>query len=156
MIACVGFAGVVDAALALFPALSGGLPVLAPLLDVVDQRKQLPLAIDFVLATQGEAIQPFVVADVAKHRLDGGEAAAIVLSALFTVDALTHCLRVSRYFRAREHGDLSYFAGVGFTQALPAQRALFVTSIVALMLVEHRAGSALQLLCLRQKIRACT
>lgn len=39
------------------------------LLDVVDQAEELPLPVDFRSPTQREAIKPFVVAHVRKHRL---------------------------------------------------------------------------------------
>lgn len=48
-----------------------------PLLDVVDEGERLPLAIDFRVDAQREAVEPLVVAQVAEHRLDGGEAPVV-------------------------------------------------------------------------------
>ena len=96
------------------------LSVVRPLLDVVDQGEQLPLAVNFALPAQGEAIETLVMADVAKDRFDGGEAATILLFALMTVDALAHRLGMRRFLLAREHGDLSHFGDGGLAQALGA------------------------------------
>ena len=89
-----------------------------PLLDVVDEGVQLPLAIDFLSAAQREPIQSLVVADIAEHRLDGGEALAILLSAFIAFDMGTHRLRMGGYFFACAPRDLSHFAGIRFAQAL--------------------------------------
>ena len=108
-----------------FLATSPCLSKVRQLFDVVDEREQLPLSIDLGSATQRETIQSLVVAYIAEHRLDGGEAATVLVSAFFTIDACTHRLRTRGNFFAREHRDLSYFAGVRFTQAFAAQRAVF-------------------------------
>ena len=87
---------------------------LRPLLDVVDQREQLPLPIDFVPTAQREAVEPLVVADVAEHRLDRRETSAIFFSTERAVDARTHVLRVRVAGPACQHGDLSRLGRVGF------------------------------------------
>ena len=86
---------------------------LRPLLDVVDQREQLPLPIDFVPTAQREAVEPLVVADVAEHRLDRRETSAIFFSTERAVDARTHVLRVRVAGPACQHGDLSRLGRVG-------------------------------------------
>ena len=70
--------------------------VVRPLLDVVHEREQFPLTIDFVSTAQGEAIQSLVVAKVAEHRLDGGEARALLLATFVAVDACAHRLQQHR------------------------------------------------------------
>ena len=82
------------------------------------RSEQFPLTIDFVSTAQGEAIQLLVVAEIAEHRLDGGEATAVLLATFVAVDACAHRLRMRSDVLACEHGDLSHFAGVRFAQAL--------------------------------------
>ena len=47
------------------------------LLDVLHHAVELPLPIDFLLPAQREPVKPFVVSQVAEHRLHGGEAVTI-------------------------------------------------------------------------------
>jgi hypothetical protein len=61
------------------------------LFEVVHQAKQFPLPIHFVLASQGEAVQAFVAAQVPKHGFDGDEA----LDGNFTPSMATALCRLS-------------------------------------------------------------
>ena len=103
---------------------SRGFSVIHPLLDVVDQAEQFPLAIDFPLATQCEAIKPLVVADIAEDRFDGRESLSVQRATLFAVDALAHPLCVSGDVLAGQDRDLARDGGAGFAQALFAQLAI--------------------------------
>jgi len=58
------------------------------LLDVVDKREVLPPSVDFGLPSQREAVELLVVAQVGKHRLDGGHAPPVLRSPFDTVDVL--------------------------------------------------------------------
>src|SRR5450631_1880942 len=68
-----------EVGMGLYPSMR--VAVVRQLLDVVHQAVQMPLRVDFCLAAQGEAIQPFVMPQVAEHRLDGRHAASIELAA---------------------------------------------------------------------------
>ena len=86
------------------------------LLDVVDQAEELPLRIDFGFSSQGEAIEPLVVSDVAEHRLHRREASAVEHPALWRIDAFFHPVGVTlRRVRglALEEGDLARFGLLG-------------------------------------------
>ena len=93
--------------------------VMRELLDVVNQAEELPLRIDLDAPAQREAVEPFVVAQVAEHRLDGGEAAAVGDTTFGGIDALSHA-RGQRVlgFCVFEEGDLSRLGGLGFAQTL--------------------------------------
>ena len=90
-------------------ALSRRFLAIRPLLDVVDQREQLPLAIDFALTPQRESSQPFVVTQIAEHRLHRAQALAVACTAVFAIDPLAHALRVRVLGMrlAREHRHLT-------------------------------------------------
>ena len=64
-------------------------------LNVVYQAEQLPLYIHFHPAAQGEAVQFLVVANIAKHRLYGGKASAVLGTSFRTVDTLFHFVGVT-------------------------------------------------------------
>ena len=100
--------------------LSGRLAVVRPLLDVVDQREQLPLPIYLRLATQSEAVKSLVGPHVAEDRLDGGETLSVLFASPCAVDALAHTLAVGFLGLAGEYGDLACARGLGFAQALRA------------------------------------
>ena len=122
--ACTRLMRVLTAARGLFPIPSRYLSMVRPLLDVVDQGEQLPLAIDFRLAAQRETIELLVVAEVAEHGFDGGEASTVLLFALVAVDAFAHALRMRDDGFACEDRDLAYGCGVGFAKALGSQLAV--------------------------------
>ncbi len=94
----------------------------------MDESKQLPLAVDFLLAAQRESIELLVVTQIAEHGFDGGEALAVLFFAFVAVDAFAHALRVRDDGFAREHRDLAHRCGVGFAQALGSQRAVFASA----------------------------
>lgn len=54
------------------------------------QAIQPPLRAHLLAPAQRESVQPLVVPDVAKHRLDRADALAVAPSSLGTVDALLH------------------------------------------------------------------
>lgn len=64
------------------------------LFDVVHQAVQLPLPIDLAASAQREAVEPLVVAQIAEHRLDGGEARGDHPFAFRGIDAPLHPLGV--------------------------------------------------------------
>ena len=59
------------------------------LLDVVYQREQLPLCIDFGFAAQGEAPQPLVL-EVGEHRFDNGDTLIIDIAPKQRVELAFH------------------------------------------------------------------
>ena len=67
-------------------------PVTRELLDVVHQAIQVPLCVHLGLPPQGEAVELLVMPQVGKHRLHGGHALAVYLSASWAVDGLLHAL----------------------------------------------------------------
>ncbi len=56
------------------------------------QAEQAPLGAQLVLASQREAIQSFVVAQIAEHRLNGGDALAVKPASALAVDGRTHAV----------------------------------------------------------------
>ena len=94
------------------------------LLDVVHQAEQPPLRADLVLATQREAGEPLVVAQVAEGGLHGGDALAVELPPARAVDSRTHALDelVGIVRDAVVHGDLA-LRGLRLANALGPQRA---------------------------------
>ena len=104
------------------PRAPGSLHISAPceFLDVVHHGIELELAIDLGFAAQGEATQAFVVAQVAKHGLDGGKSPGDHPLALVAVDALAHELQrigLIGDHLALHKGDL---AGLGFVRGAQA------------------------------------
>lgn len=75
--------------------------------DVVQHRHQLPLAIDPLLPSQGEAFDSDCLADIAEDRFDDAEALTIDVSAEVGVDLLSHPL---------ERAIFSLAFGQGFEQ----------------------------------------
>ena len=71
-----------------------GIPGVCQLLDVVYQAKQQPLAVHLRALAQREAIEPLVVAQVAKHRRHGAKALLIPLAPRGGIEALLHAHRV--------------------------------------------------------------
>ncbi len=59
-------------------------------LEVMDETVEEPLELDLPLAAIGEAIEPFVAAQVGKDRFDDGEAAAVDAAAFGLVDLVPH------------------------------------------------------------------
>ncbi len=64
-------------------------------LDVVRQAVQRPLRVDLLSPTQREPIQPFVMPQIAKDRLDSGKAPPITRFAFFTVNRSFHLVTVA-------------------------------------------------------------
>jgi hypothetical protein len=90
------------------------------LLDVVHHAIELPLRIDFALTSEREAIEPFVVAQIAEYRLDGGNASTIECAACGRVDAQLHGLGMSewRSLSLMEESHLADARRFGRAQAL--------------------------------------
>lgn len=61
------------------------------LLNVVDQRVQLPLRVDFQLASERESAQAFVL-EIGKHRLDDRDALVLDEAAPQRVELALHLL----------------------------------------------------------------
>lgn len=64
--------------------------VIRQLLNIVYQTVQLPLALYLAFASEREAVQPLVGADVAKHRFDHRHAVTVIKFALLTVYPALH------------------------------------------------------------------
>lgn len=60
------------------------------LLDVVYQPVELPLRIDLLLPSESEAVDLFVVPDVAKHGFNRGKAPSVFRLSFRAVDAGFH------------------------------------------------------------------
>ena len=98
--------------------------------NVVHQTKELPWRIDFRAAAQREAIEPFVVAQIRKHRLDRRKSSPILLASTRRIDARLHAHGV-RFARLQRVGfdastkecDVSNSGRVRCAYALRAQRA---------------------------------
>ena len=95
------------------------------LLDVVHHAIELPLPIHLRPAPQGEAGEPFVVAQVAEHRFHRRKASRNHVLAGGRVDLRFHPVGMALLARtlALEECDLPGLGGLGFAQALLAQRA---------------------------------
>jgi len=61
----------------------------------VGQAIQLPLALYLLFAPQAEAIQTFVAADVAEHRLNHRHAMTVNRFALLAIDSVFHPVGIS-------------------------------------------------------------
>src|SRR5258705_9901028 len=95
------------------------------LLDVVHHAIELPLSIDFALTSEREAIEPFVVTQIAEHRFDRGDAPAIECAAGGRIDAQLHSLGMSEWRRlaAMEEGHLADARRPGRAQTSFSERA---------------------------------
>ena len=94
----------------------------------MDESKQPPLTVNFLLAAQRESVELLVATQIAEHRFDGGEAPAVLFFAFVAVDAFAHALRVGDDGFARQYRHLAHRCGVGFAQALGSQRAVFASA----------------------------
>jgi hypothetical protein len=65
------------------------------LLDIVHETEELPMRVDFGAFAECEAREPLVPAQVAEHRLDRGETAAVPRAALRGIDPPLHARRVT-------------------------------------------------------------
>jgi len=127
--------------------------------DVVHQTVELPLRVDLLLPAQREAIEPLVVPQVAEHRLDGGESAAVQRTSARRIDGPPHALAGA--FRAgvglaAKEADLPRLRLLRRAQALLPQRTGQAVALGALelhgdeavvdavgaVLVERLAGGA--------------
>ncbi len=83
--------------------------------DTMYQAVELPLPLHLLPASQGKAVEPFVVTPVAEHRLHRGKASAVSSPSFGTVDADFHFVGVGLRFihLALEERDL---AGLGFVR----------------------------------------
>ena len=66
------------------------------LLDVVHQTVKLPLRIDLGSPSEREAVELFVVPQIAEHRLHRGEASTVLHASFRAVDADFHLVGVTR------------------------------------------------------------
>lgn len=64
--------------------------VMCQLLDVVHQAVELPLRIHLLLPSQGEAVELFVMPQIAEHRFHRGEASSVLCASCRAVDAGFH------------------------------------------------------------------
>ena len=64
--------------------------MLGELLDVVDQAEESPLRFDLGASAEREAIEPFVVTQIRKHRLDRAEALPVGGASVGRIDLLFH------------------------------------------------------------------
>ena len=93
------------------------LAVVVELFDVVYEAVKLPLGLDFFFASEAEAVELFVVGEVAENGFDHGHAVAVDLFAFLAVDAMLHPVGVIGFtvFLFDDERDLSSvaFAMVG-------------------------------------------
>ena len=96
-------------------------------LDVVHETVELPLSMHFGAAAQREVIEPLVMPQIGKHRLDGGEALPILRAADVGVDAHLHPHRVRLAGLSRvlldapaKEGDVPHRRRVGRAKTLSA------------------------------------
>ncbi len=104
------------------------------LLDVVHQAVELPLRIHLLLPSEGEAVQLFVVAQIAKHRFHRGKASAIADAAFWAVDAGFHFVGEGRCpidlaLEERHLPGLGLFRGAQATVALVARHAVLLHAL---------------------------
>lgn len=81
------------------------------LLNVMDEAIQLPLRIDLLLASQGKAVEPFVMPDVAEDRFHRCKASSVASLPFLAVDGSSHPLGIALFFRsgfAPEEADLPH------------------------------------------------
>src|SRR5712691_365517 len=114
--------------------------VMRQLLDVVHQTEELPLRIDLGLSSQREAVEPLVVADVAKHRLHSSEALAVARATLGRIDEISHPLGVTLGRARRLALEERHLPCLGFLRSAQAPIALTSRHAVALRSLEshHR------------------
>jgi hypothetical protein len=104
------------------------------LLDVVYQAVELPLRIHLLLPSEGEAVQLFVVAQVAEHRFHRGKASAIANAAFRTVDEGFHFVGEGRCpidlaLEERHLPGLGFFRGAQATVTLVARHAVLLRAL---------------------------
>ena len=100
------------------------------------QTEQALLGAHLVLASQREVIQPLVVAQVAKHQLDGGNSLAVQPLPTWAVDGRAHAVKgiVRVVGRSVVHGNLA-LRGVGLANALRSQCAVLTVADLCLELL---------------------
>ncbi len=105
--------------------------VLRQFLDVVYQAIQFPLRIDLFLPSEREAIELFVMAQVAEYGFNSGEASAIACPAFGAVDTMFHFIGIALVTigPALKEGDLP---GFGFLRSAQATVMLLTRYAVAL------------------------
>lgn len=65
-------------------------------LQVVDEAKELPLALYFLFSSKTKAVELFVGADIAKYRFNGGHSVAVYVLTFRAVDSVLHPVGVGR------------------------------------------------------------
>ena len=106
-------------------------------LDVVHHAVELPLPIHLRSPSEREAVELFVVPQIAKHRLHGGEALAVSGAPLRAVDARFHFVGVAHAIPfALKERHLSHLGFVRLEQAAITMRTRHAVALRALEL--HR------------------
>ena len=78
------------------------------LFNVVDQAIELPLALNLILASQAEAVESFVGADIAEDWFNHGHPVAVNLLALGTIHTVFHPIGIAGWpFVMKREADLS-------------------------------------------------
>jgi len=78
------------------------------LFNIVDQAVELPLALNLGFASQAEAVQSFVSADITKDRFNDRHAVAVNLFALGTIHTVFHPVGVAGWsFVIKREADLA-------------------------------------------------
>ena len=67
------------------------------LLDVMNETEELPLRIDFLLTSERESIEAFVVPNVPEHRFNGGETSPVQGFAFRAIDRPFHEIGVAHF-----------------------------------------------------------
>ena len=91
------------------------------LLDVMDEAIQLPLRIHLLLASQGKAVEPFVMPKVSEYRLHRRKASSVAGFPFLAIDSSLHPVGIALFLCpgvAPKEADLTYLGLVGCPQAL--------------------------------------
>ena len=71
------------------------IPVMRQLLDVMDEAEELPLRINLLLTSKGEAIELLVMPDIPEHRFNRRKASPIQRPTFRTIDRPFHEIGVA-------------------------------------------------------------
>lgn len=67
------------------------------LFDIVNQAVEIPLRVHLALGSQGEAVQSFVVPQIAEDRFNDGDAPRVELASALAIDRAPHALGVGQH-----------------------------------------------------------
>src|SRR3990167_296894 len=130
-------------------------------LDVVYQTVKLPLRIHLRSPSEREAIELFVVPQIAEHRLHGGEALAVLDAPFRAVDAGFHFIGVAHpVFLAPEERYLPHLGLLRGQQTTITMRTWYAIALRALELHRRvavdRAAAAVAVKLFARRADACS